>query len=81
MWAPTRDMLASREVAQPSRWPHNPLQIGGFVEASAEGEGFEPSVDRKAHNGFRDWLVRAGLVAGRSLRVVTRLQTSVVVTR
>jgi hypothetical protein len=21
---------------------------------SAEGEGFEPSVDRKAHNGFRD---------------------------
>jgi len=21
---------------------------------STEGEGFEPSVDRKAHNGFRD---------------------------
>jgi hypothetical protein len=21
---------------------------------SAEGEGFEPSVDREAHNGFRD---------------------------
>ena len=24
------------------------------VARLAEGEGFEPSVDRKAHNGFRD---------------------------
>jgi len=30
------------------------LQIGGFLGRKAEGEGFEPSVDRKAHNGFRD---------------------------
>jgi hypothetical protein len=26
----------------------------GFPGPKAEGEGFEPSVDRKAHNGFRD---------------------------
>jgi hypothetical protein len=25
-----------------------------FMQSDAEGEGFEPSVDRKAHNGFRD---------------------------
>jgi hypothetical protein len=31
-----------------------PLQIADFLDDSAEGEGFEPSVDRKAHNGFRD---------------------------
>ena len=27
------------------------VQLSGLI---AEGEGFEPSVDRKAHNGFRD---------------------------
>jgi hypothetical protein len=27
---------------------------GGIAAGRAEGEGFEPSVDRKAHNGFRD---------------------------
>src|SRR5207244_11897908 len=26
----------------------------GRLALQAEGEGFEPSVDRKAHNGFRD---------------------------
>jgi hypothetical protein len=30
------------------------LQIGGLAGSKTEGEGFEPSVDRKAHNGFRD---------------------------
>jgi hypothetical protein len=30
------------------------LQIGHLSGPKTEGEGFEPSVDRKAHNGFRD---------------------------
>jgi hypothetical protein len=34
--------------------PAKGLQIGHLSALKAEGEGFEPSVDRKAHNGFRD---------------------------
>jgi hypothetical protein len=30
----------------------------------AEGEGFEPSVDRKAHNGFRDRACRPWMADG-----------------
>ena len=36
------------------RRPPKYLQIDEFSALKAEGEGFEPSVDRKAHNGFRD---------------------------
>jgi hypothetical protein len=40
--------------------PAKHVQIAYFLRAEAEGEGFEPSVDRKAHNGFRG---RAGEAA------------------
>jgi hypothetical protein len=39
----------------------------GAAQSEAEGEGFEPSVDRKADNGFRDedpWSCFSALGAG-----------------
>src|SRR5918999_1354502 len=55
--------------------PTNLLQIDGAARPKTEGEGFEPSVDRKAHNGFRDraetaamphhnWSLRPGGIQG-----------------
>jgi hypothetical protein len=55
-----------------SCWPANPLQIDGFLGLKAEGEGFEPSVDRKAHNGFRDRAESGGLQGGSTARAPVR---------
>src|ERR687897_337634 len=43
-----RATLSGRQAASKRQ------QTGHFLGASAEGEGFEPSDDRKADNGFRD---------------------------
>jgi hypothetical protein len=37
-----------------ARYHEAPHRVVLLTRPSAEGEGFEPSVDRKAHNGFRD---------------------------
>jgi site-specific DNA recombinase len=52
---PTRALVASRGLAQgPQKNPETFRPRGSNVALMAEGEGFEPSTDPEARNGFRD---------------------------
>jgi hypothetical protein len=50
---PTRADPTSASTPRPRERPRA-RSTGGIAGSEAEGEGFEPSVDRIAHNGFRD---------------------------
>src|SRR4051794_16767759 len=50
--ADAKRSAASTSGAPSPGWP--PARSPAGRDCEAEGEGFEPSVDRKAHNGFRD---------------------------
>jgi hypothetical protein len=46
--------VGERNVVVIGSHRRKPPQIGSLLEPAAEEEGFEPSVDLTAHNGFRD---------------------------
>jgi hypothetical protein len=59
MSGPLRSVAVGRRTRS---WPAEAAGLQRNLALRAEGEGFEPSVDRKAHNGFRD---RGGLDGAR----------------